>query len=244
MLRVSRALMGGPIQALCKLGLVAVGVALAACSTTSPRPPPVQDKDAAAIGIQVSMRPLLGTPYVAQTVYFARLDDNLALLDVRASNFQKDGRVYLLNAPPGRYQPVAAVYKVGFIGPENSYVAYFQQEMLHAGSTVVAAGRLGFAGRHMVKLEMGLCSKDADLVQLRYAAILAPGVPKCGLLSMLAYELATNTQVIGGQLMQTGATTYHYRGTWAETRREPADEEEFRSQAQGDLQAIGWNLQP
>lgn len=224
--------------------VLGVLLALSGCSTEPTTAAlPAADPGRGAIGIQVSIEPMLGSAYVAQYAYFARVDEQRQRVDnlVYVTTLNRGGRLYLLNVPPGRYQAIAAMFQVGLFGPGDAYVTYFPRDLADATGIEAVAGRLAFAGRVTAKMaSIGVCPGEADDLQLRTAETLFPGPPKCGIGRMLLHEIATNSMVIGGQVYTAGSTVYHYRGAAGPVARQPADEDGFRTQATADLAGSGW----
>ena len=86
--------------------------ALSACATQLPAPTPTpQDGASAGIGVLVKSRSQMLVTHKVDNVTFARLEGNdtsqYISTQLITSNYNKDGYIYLLNAPPGRYAAVA-----------------------------------------------------------------------------------------------------------------------------------------
>ncbi len=184
----------------------------------------MEQPDSSGIGISVVLRPpsRLGS-YDAQVVYFARLDAerDIRQASVIPSDYAKDGRVYLLNVPPGEYVAVAASSEYFSLFPAGSYhyTAYFSKELVELTRVSIENGQLAFAGSYVVDESIGL--KKADSVQLHYGEIIAPGAVKSGCF-----------QVPGSS---------HYRGSLHEARRDDGAKAEFLNKAREDLAKGGWD---
>src|SRR5262245_14710672 len=87
--------------------LAAAALVCGACAWSRvPEPEP----GACAVAISVDVHLPLGLESAAQVVYFARVDGGQGVErdTLLASSVTRDGRLYLLNAPPGEYVAVAA----------------------------------------------------------------------------------------------------------------------------------------
>lgn len=207
--------------------------------------PPAPLQGQGGVGIEVRVRPPLapGSANAAERAYFVRLDEGDESKDgaLYPSNFHRDGRVYLLNAEPGRYAVVAVGFRVQVLATESSYYVYFPGALIDATETVVEAGALAHAGRHDIDSASGVCPEDADAAQLRYAERIAPGVPKCGVLRLLLHQLAANPVVVfNGQVFSMGPSVHHLRGVPRESVRDDRAKQEFLHHAAEDLAATGW----
>lgn len=220
---------------------------LTGCATTPPAPeaPPPADGDTGGIVLQVDVSALIGASIAAERIFFVRLDGEAAP-DPRpllVSNFRRDGRVYLLAVPPGRYAAVAALRNETTFGTTDSRFAYFPQALIDRTETTVLAGTLASAGRHAVGLTMpGVCPDSADAAQLRHAEMLAPGVPKCGFLKIVLHDIATRPMMFAnGVAVPMGNSVYHHRALPREGAPAAAGDD-LLEQARHDLQGSGWTV--
>lgn len=197
--------------------------------------------------MRVNVGALLAQAVAADTVFFARLDAPAGAGEgerLYASNFHREGHVYLLGVPPGRYVAVAALRTESLLGAKDSRFAYFPQSLIDLTEVSVVAGEVSYAGSYVVGIGMpGVCPADADAAQLRHAEMLGPGVPKCGLVRMMLHEMASHpVAVVNGSAFTLGDTVYHHRASLREARRPAADRDEFVARARQDLDAAGWTI--
>lgn len=199
--------------------------------------PKMADSQTSIIGIQIETQAPVGIfsnkPDVA---YFVKIDNegDISQNQVIPSNFAKDGRIYLLNARPGRYA-VVAVFRsqsgvpfapapqpgvsVSVTVGKTGYTTYFSKELIEATKVNVVPGEVIFMGSYVVKQSVGL--EDAEPIQNHYANLLAPGSSKSGFGHLLSGD-------------------YHYRGMTGEARRDSDARTEFIKRARGDLAEGGW----
>lgn len=199
--------------------------------------PRMEDPQTSAVGIQVETQAPIGI--LSQTpdrIFFVKLDGegDITQSQVIASNFAKDGRIYLLNAKPGKYAAVAAFrsqaglpfapapqpgVSVSVSIGKTGYTTYFSKELIEATKVDVGHGEVAFMGSYIVKTSVGL--RDAEPIQNHYAELLAPGAPKSGFGHLLSGD-------------------YHYRGTISEAKRDKDARTEFLRKANDDLAEGGW----
>lgn len=95
-----------------------VGAACIALISACVKPPAPENSGSAAVGIVTEKQwSKGGWKENSQRVYFIRWndsDDPTKQDEIIESNFHRDGRVYLLNAEPGRYSAVAATDFTGY----------------------------------------------------------------------------------------------------------------------------------
>jgi hypothetical protein len=246
----NRAMIAAPLVA---------GFLVGCASTPTPLPAP-HGADAAALTIRVDLRlPLQAwldsADAVATTVYFVKdcppsdppCDEKLI-----PSNHENHGRVYLLNAEPGEYRPVAAAYQsavyyvVGSAHVVN--VVYFPDDLVSNAGVQVQAGRMSDAGHYRVHAVHEVCATTADPGQLRYAELMEPGVRKCGLLGILTDSLRhplrglTSPLVIGNKAYPAGTGANHFRGVSHETLRGAPDAQAL-GEARRELEGAGWSFE-
>ncbi|HWI15563.1 MAG TPA: hypothetical protein VNT02_14960 [Burkholderiales bacterium] len=231
------------------LRLALVGVALVAtmgaCATGSIGPPPkAEQPDSAGIGLDVQLQ-LLWSRNAAK-VYFVKLDGaSIPLTDqIIASNYAKEGRVYLLNATPGEYAAVAASFTMPDLFRTLTYTAYFPRDLAQLTRVTVHKGHLAFAGRYAVNMTVDVCPDKADDMQLHYSDALAPGAVKCGFLARLGQELRSSSfTIIGGRPYSLGSSTssFHYSASLDSAQRDAPAQNSFLQQAASDLADGGWS---
>lgn len=227
-----------------RLLTVCLCVILCACAAPPVAKRPPEASEGAGVGIDVKIAALVFPAAEAQTVYFVRLSDDGKPLDdtLYASNYFLGGRAYLLGVPPGQYAAIAAVYSQTVLATTDNRVAYFPQPLIDMSIVSSKAGEVAYAGTYVVSITMpGVCPPDADEAQLRYAELMAPGVPKCGLLRILLHDLATRpTIIINSQVYLGGDSTYHHRGTVREAKHSATDGSDFFAKAREDLRDTAW----
>lgn len=199
--------------------------------------PRMAEPQSSAIGIQIKTQAPIGIfSNKPDRVYFVKLDNGggIKQSQIIPSNFAKDGRIYLLNAGPGKYAAIAAFrlqagstsapapqpgFSVSFSIGETGYTTYFSKELIEATKIDVGRGEIAFIGNYVVKQSVGL--KDAEPIQNYYAELLSPGSSKSGFAHLLSGE-------------------YHYRGTLSEAKRDNNAKSEFIKRARDDLAEGGW----
>lgn len=204
---------------------------------TSMPVPRMEDPQTSAIGIQVETQAPVGIfSNKPDRVFFVRIDSegDITQSQVIPSNFAKDGRIYLLNAKPGKYAAVAAFrsqagspfapaprpgVSVSVSVGKTGYTTYFSKELIEATKVDVASSEVAFMGSYVVKQSVGL--KDAEPIQNHYAELLAPGSSKSGFGHLLSGD-------------------YHYRGMMGEAKRDNDAKTEFLRKSKDDLAEGGW----
>lgn len=227
------------------LVLVSVSV-LAACKST-PMPGPCSP-EAGGLAIQLKIRaPIKMFSQRAEQVLFVRLPGpggSPAAGEQIVSNYEKDGYVYLLNAPPGTYVAVAGFkemesapltpvtlassssFSVSYTyqpGPTN-YTTYFPEDMIRATQVTVSAGSITFCGDFVVDQHVGL--EGADPTQHFFYAQFGDGDEDENLLE----------NAFGGD--------YHYRGTLHEASTNVKAVSDFREDEESRVVEAGWSLVP
>ncbi len=199
--------------------------------------PKMDDPQTSVVGIQVETQAPVGIfSNKPDRIFFVRIDGagDLTQNQVIPSNFAKDGRIYLLNAKPGKYAAVAAFrsqagspfapapqpgVSVSVSVGKTGYTTYFSKELIEATKIDVGRGEFAFMGSYVVKQSVGLI--DAEPVQNHYAELLAPGSSKSGFGHLLSGD-------------------YHYRGAVNEAKRDSDARAEFLRKAKEDLAESGW----
>lgn len=199
--------------------------------------PRMEDPQTSVIGIQIETQAPVGIfSHKPDRIFFVRIDneDDITQNLVIPSNFAKDGRIYLLNARPGKYAAVAAFrsqaglpfapapqpgISVSVTVGKTGYTTYFSKELIEATKINVVPGEVVFMGSYVVKQSVGL--ENAEPIQNHYANLLAPGSSKSGFGHLLSGD-------------------YHYRGMTGEAKRDSDARTEFIKKARGDLAEGGW----
>ncbi len=191
-----------PSDALLPLSFLLTSTLFFSCASAEAPPEPI---DSESSGLAVSLEMLMGIGPVRsagtkpETVLFVRLDpgetvahlaDEVVLIP---STFVRGDYAYLLNAPPGRYALVAAIYvedvgptEVPFSVPVNSDVSvgyelelsdgkvthrnYLSRDMIEESLTTVVAGSFAFMGSF--EADQPFLFGDADELQLHFMRVL------------------------------------------------------------------------
>lgn len=180
--------------------------------------PKMADPQTSAIGIQIKILAPIGIfSNKPDRIYFVKLDneDDITQNQVIPSNFTKDGRIYFLNAGPGKYAAVAA-FRSQSVGKSN-FITYFSKELIEATKVDVGRGEVAFMGSYVVQSGN---RKYPEPIQNHYSELLAHG----------------SSKRIFGQLWRN----YHYLGTINEAKRDSDVRTEFIKRARDDLAEGGW----
>jgi hypothetical protein len=112
--------------------------------------------------------PIFG--HLPRVVFFAKIenDGDLVQSQVIESNFARKGRLYLLNALPGKYVAIASARWDQY----GTYLTLFSKELIEATRVEVVPGKLVFMGSYFVREPYGMGS--ADPIQNHYAELLEP----------------------------------------------------------------------
>jgi hypothetical protein len=183
-----------------------------------------------------------------------KLDDERDLREeaVIQSNHSRDGRVYLLNVPPGDYVAVAAftakrppsapdygrlctTSEIASAQACYEYYSYFPKDLIELTRVSVGRGQFAFAGSYVIDNTPGL--GNADPVQLHYAEVIAPGVRNMGpgeTIREAAVEALAKRRDFPGH-------AFHYRGSVHEAGRDDNARSEFLVKARQDLTEGGWS---
>lgn len=199
--------------------------------------PRLEDPQTSAIGIEVETQAPVGIfRNKPDRIFFVRIDGegDITQNQIIPSNFARDGRIYLLNAKPGKYAAVAAFrsqagapfapapqsgVSVSVSVGKTGYTTYFAKELIEATKVDVGRGEVVFMGSYVVRQSVGL--RDAEPIQNHYAELLAPGSSKSGIGHLLSGD-------------------YHYRGAVNEVKRDSDARTEFLRKAKDDLAEGGW----
>ena len=212
---------------------------------SQPLPAP-QTAQGTALGMQMKVRLYGVTSYRVDALYFLRdCSDADRACDAAliTSSYATEGRVYLLNAEPGSYRAVAAMFRSGLAGDPSLYFVYFPQALVEATRVSLQPGRFAYAGSYLLDASRGVCPETADTDQLRYAEMLEAGTPKCGFWKPLLHTLATGDYIfLAGTAYPVGTQTFHHRGSDFQRFGDPAAAAAFGEAARSDLGAAGWSL--
>jgi hypothetical protein len=239
------------------LVLMLLTLVVAAGCATVPAVPNVESVDSSGIGIEVWLNfPHGFSKRGASVVYFTRFgaDQEGREETVYASNYQKDGRVYLLNVPPGDYVAVAAALVAHGSKPltdlsnlpKDIQFVYFPQELVNQTRVLVDKGQFAYAGSYVIDASYGICAGVADDIQIHYAERFEPGTSKCGIKQLLGQTsrmvLKGNFVIVGGHIFSTADVLTHYRGSIHDANWDEHNKIEFFRKAQGDLAEGGWRI--
>ena len=124
-------------------------------------PDPASGLIGVSIGVRLNGRTVGG---VTDVVYFVRAEKaggGFGAEDVIASNFDKAGNVYLLNAEPGRYVAIGA--EVLMAKPKKRAVVVFYKSSIPLTEIEVRGGKVAFMGA--INVESSMKSVELDEVQ-------------------------------------------------------------------------------
>ena len=212
---------------------------LSACAGPLPAPTP-QDGASAGIGVLVKTRaPIKLFSGKVDSVMFIRLEGNDSSQYIStqpiASNYNKDGYIYLLNAPPGRYAAVATFRSQASaptapasgsgvtvtVNPgDTDYSTYFSRDLVKATEVAVEPGRIVFMGEFIVDTSTSF--EDADDLQLHYFRLISPGVE----------DRSKFFGLFSGD--------YHYTGTLHKMNQDEEARERFLVKTRKNLGEAGW----
>lgn len=215
---------------------------LTGCAGVALSIPSPFDQGSAGLVINLKVRVSGIATYRADVVYFVKDCPNSSESCDRlfSSNYAKDGRVYLLNAEPGEYRAVATAFESGMFGDSSLYFAYFPSQLSIDSATRVHPRHLADAGSYLLAASLGVCPESAEPDQLRYAALIEPGTPKCGFFNTLMHKLGSADYIfIGGKAYSVGKQTFHYRAT-AYEKQATDSPYDFLEAARRDLAGTGW----
>lgn len=217
---------------------------LGGCATVLPVPAP-HDQESAGLMIEVKVRVSNLATYRADAVYFVKncVEGVGGQCDERliASSYAKEGRVYLLNVPPGEYRAVATSFMSGVWGDNGLYFAYFPSALAKDSTIRVGPRQLAYLGAFLLSASYGVCSDTAEASQIKYAELIEPGTPKCGWLKTTMHKLGSGDYVfIGGKAYVAGKVTFHYQGGAYEKQNVLPGALGWRSLVRNDLNGSGW----
>ncbi len=206
------------------LSAIFVIAALSACAIQLPAPTP-QDGASAGIGVLVKTRaPIKLFSNKVDSVKFVRLEGNDRSQYIStqpiASNYNKDGYIYLLNAPPGRYAAVAASDIQSHAEGNQRFSTYFSRDLVKATEVTVEPGRIVFMGEFIVDTSTSF--EDADDVQSHYLRLISPGVE--------------GRSTFWGSMMGDN----HYTGTLHEVNQDEEARDRFLATTRENLGEVGW----
>ncbi len=181
---------------------VVLGLSVGTGCATTPVPMPINEQSS-IVGISVTLRSLKIFTKSAMGVYFVRIDD-AGLFSQESfiqSNYVDGDYAYLINAKPGRYAAVAAMYEgeasssstrpvgggvdliLGLTGTVT-VTTYFPSDLVETTAVTVGPSSVAFMGKFTVDRTGVFQMKDADEIQQHYFGILTqPGGIGTGLLS-------------------------------------------------------------
>jgi len=148
--------------------------------------PKMEQTDASGIAISVKVKaPPFGFPTEsAVKVFFARIDGSGSIQqsEVIPSNYNKDGRVYLLNATPGEYVAVAASLPRQSASPgpaapglsvtvtlTKQNITFFQKEVVDQIRVSVGKAQMVCAGDYILSASL---LGERDAIQRHYETVI------------------------------------------------------------------------
>jgi len=189
-----------------------IGIILGGCATSQPIPE-LSQPQSSGLGIDMTLKAPIGLfSSSPDDVYFVKIDGEGSLhhQQIVRSNYSKGGRVYLLNAQPGRYVAIAA----SFLRPSGStgsrFTTHFLKELVQQTEVTVRENELVFMGSYVVKSSMWRHGTDGVL---------------------------TNSMSV---VLMSNAGEYLYRGTLLERKNDEEAHREFFRKAKEDLAGSGW----
>ncbi len=209
-------------------------------------PPPAPESPGSA-GIAISIRnfaPVSIFSHTPDRVFFVRLDEEDPSTFTRgeflASNYAKDGYLFLLNAKPGRYVAVATARRQSAgPGPSSSvissgnitvgvgvsigatdYTVYFPEDLVRLTAVSVEPGTIAYMGTFRIDTSVGLAGADEN--QRYFYRMVAPGHEDRNLVSHIF------------------SLDYHYRGSLRDALQGEDEQAKFREWAGKTLQSVGW----
>jgi hypothetical protein len=199
--------------------------ALSACAIQLPVPIPLDGASSAGIGVLVKTRaPIKLFSMKVDNVMFVRLEGNDRWQYISThpitSNYNKDGYVYLLNAPPGRYAAVATLELQSQGGGVQRFSTYFSRDLVKATEVILEPGRIVFMGEFVVDTSTSF--KDADDVQSHYLKLISPDVE--------------GRSTFWGSMMGDN----HFTGTLHEVNKNEEAHEKFLATTRENLGEVGW----
>jgi hypothetical protein len=211
-------------------GLLVTLIAAGGFGCGGPKIPEPPSPMTSAIGVSVKIR--LGVrlfTYRPDVVYFVRLDDTsdgpeaYVGADLKPSNYEKDGQVYLLNVVPGRYAAVGTFKKRGawwhYSGESRSTVL-FSADLRRSTEVTVESGQFVFMGDFVVDETRG--KDEADQVAMHLLRLIAEREKRGWLPRVLSHDMVL-------------------RGALYEVHRERETELEFLGKAERSLGKRGWS---
>lgn len=184
------------------VAIILLSIVFSSCAGTLPPPQPI-DHRIAGIAIHITESPPAGIWFkrIPGRIYFIRLEDGASDSYIKhsviASNYSKDGYIYLLNVPPGRYAAVASYTRVPTTDYNYNYSTYYSRELVKLTEIEVKSGEIAFMGRFLINQAMtnslaatlvpveGL--QGAEDVQLHYFRLISPGAENRDLLTGLIF---------------------------------------------------------
>jgi hypothetical protein len=195
---------------------------LAACAGAPELKLEQQEPGMSAIGIDVTLaygKVPLG--FAVERVYFLT-EPSAAYFgkSVYHSNYSKDGRVYLLNVPPGSYIAVAATYYASLPLTESE-TTLFPEALAERTRITVRENEFAFMGSYMVE-QSNFLFHSKDGMQIKVFNIL---------------QDEWKEDMTAG----VGPISRHYAvGSLLETKSDSVATEEFLLKAKSDLAGSSW----
>ena len=197
--------------------IVVIAALLTGCATTQPIPT-MSHAQSSGLAIDLTLiAPVELFSNKPDQVYFIETDNRDGLLQqgIIRSNFINDGRAYLLNARPGTYAAVGAL----FVNSYRRYTTYFAKEIVEQSNVTVPENKFVFMGSYLVKTSTEF--DGADEIQAHYKNVISPG-ESTGWLSM----------GLSGPV--------HYLGALRERKNDEQARNEFVRNAKEDLAGNEW----
>lgn len=186
-----------------------------------PRP----DPERGSLGVTVRATTMQGSKFPASEVYFVRVEDDedtFAAEYVMSSSYSEKDQFYLVNARPGRYVVVAAIFVWRKAQSQAPGKVFFSKAMIPQTETKVEPGTIAFMGDFLVTPSPTSRMGDADPAQAHYYRLLSP-------------ETADKTFIMQGPWL-------NYRGVLNQAIRDANRERKFWIRARDKVfkQQQGW----
>ncbi len=221
-------------------------ISLTGCALQVPK---MEQSGSSAIGISLKIEAPFGldwlTPQNNEVVYFIRVEHNQNILQSSfiRSNYEKDGRVYLLNVLPGEYVAVAYSYTVptgSSTGPRsNRYLVFFSKELVEQTYVSISKGQVSFAGNYILSTSLiGPRLIGVDYVQRHYKNMMSPDPPSI-------FNPVERTKWLIDDFSNKDENRvyadWNYRGLILKSERNEDAKNKFLKNANKDLAEGGWS---
>jgi hypothetical protein len=179
-----------------------------------------KDSTRSIIGISVTQRDPMRIKRKSKKVVFLKMEnsDNGEDVKIIVSNYSKGGRIYLINADPGKYTVMAA--HCAFLG----YIGFtlFSEEAVNASEIEVKPGEFAYIGKFVINNSSKL--SKCDNVQEENLSRLKEIKDRKDIRKLFSSILRGSKNI--------------YRGTLK--KYDKSEKEEFLKKAKEDFKKTGW----